>query len=119
MKPHIEAFLNFWKLTIADLPDICCWYCNSNQQVQIMHIDQKGMGGRDSAEYPENYMPGCGECHRKGEGNAEWKVIFWNVLCERIRTLKRDHQWSDKFKITSYYQHKIKGQKEPLNGGRS
>lgn len=107
MKTHIIGFLKFWGYDICDINEICCWYCNSNQGVTIMHIDQKGMGGRESAEYPENYMPGCHKCHKLGEGNAEWKVKFWLVLCERIRIKKPDHIWSDYFKLTSFYKNYI------------
>lgn len=104
---HVKIFLAFWGYTIADLLDITCWKCNSNKSVQVAHIDQKGRGGRPSAEYIENYIPLCSKCHTDSEGRTYMKSILWDILVKRILAKYPNHIWSEYFKQTWYYKNYI------------
>lgn len=113
MKIHVKDFLKFWNFSQADY--INCWYPQcSNKAVDIAHIMPKGMGGRKSAEFIENYIPLCRKCHEITEGKVLGQQLLYGVIVNKILKNNQNHDWSDYFKKTWYYQYFIKNDKERI-----
>jgi len=107
-----EKFRKFWGF--HDGQWVPCWYPNCNNQANdVAHIDQKGMGGRDSAEYIENGCALCRECHKKTEGVTEEKPLLYWIIVVKIWRLKPGHQWSERFRATQFFK---ENETEILNG---
>lgn len=103
MVKHVKDFLLFHGFDICDLNEIVCWKCGSNQGVQVAHIDQKGIGGRESSEFIENYCPLCNKCHKESEGITEIKYYLYRLVMDKILEIKPLHQWTEKFTKTQFY----------------
>lgn len=105
-----EVFSRFWDIFPGDW--VGCWKCNRTA-VDIAHIAPKGMGGRASVEYIENYCPLCRECHKLTEGNTQMMGLLWGIVVEKIKAKFPNHIWSEEFKKTWYFKSEIQCQ-EPL-----
>lgn len=106
MAIHVDTYFKLWGWTTAD-KYIPCDVPGFTQYAgdDIMHIDPKGMGGRDSVEYPENYMCATRKLHQDSEGR--FKTFLFAANCLKFIFERKGWQWSDKFKQTAFYRNHI------------
>lgn len=105
MTVHAKIFFDFWRCyTPGEF--IQCWYPGCGlMAVDIMHIEPKGMGGRKSVEFIEDYCPGCRKHHIQTEGRQ--KDLLFGIVVEKILAYKPHHVWTEGFKQTAYYKNNI------------
>jgi 5-methylcytosine-specific restriction endonuclease McrA len=79
MKRHVKLYLG----SIDYAPWYPCEVCSATA-VDIHHIDPKGMGGRKSADYIENLIALCRNCHEAAHAGKISKERLKEITTERI-----------------------------------
>jgi hypothetical protein len=67
MKPHTKCYIDFFQKSGLEPHELMCEICGkgggSSMNLDINHIENRGMGGSKREEHIDNLMALCRSCH--------------------------------------------------------